>query len=96
MENLFSSRAPQFFPSSVDPACCLVLPTATVLPVPRSIKRWLPSDEEYKKCEHLLFLDKKEQLLLQLWHGSQRRAFLLQMKAKYSGSNFYLIYLFAC
>ena len=25
-----------------------------------SVKRWLPSDEEYKKCEHLLFLDKKE------------------------------------
>ena len=50
------------------------------------IERWLPSDSDYKLCEKALAQDKMEQLLQKLINGSQRRVFLLQMKAKYAGN----------
>ena len=50
------------------------------------IERWLPSDSDYKLCEKALAQDKMEQLLQELINGSQRRVFLLQMKAKYAGN----------
>ncbi len=51
-----------------------------------NISRWHPSDQEYLACKRAVAVDKKEQLLQQVFHASQRRAFLLQMKAKYAGN----------
>ena len=48
--------------------------------------RWLPNDKRYEECEHTLLFSKSEQLLLHIiWKGSQRRAFLLDLKRKYAG-----------
>ena len=52
-----------------------------------SLQRWLPSDTVYKELEYSLVLDKKEQLLLELWKISQRRLFLLKLKKKYAGDH---------
>ena len=47
--------------------------------------RWVPSDVEFKECEHTFSYDKKQQLLLELLKASQRRMFLLKLKKKYVG-----------
>lgn len=54
------------------------------------INRWLPSDEEYISYKTCLANEQKEQQIQALFSGSQRRAYLLQMKAKYAGNVHYL------
>ncbi len=48
-------------------------------------QRWLPTDKQYKECEYFIMLNRREQLLVDIWNAGQRRMFLLQLKKKYAG-----------
>ena len=60
-------------------------------------KLWIPSDKEYRDCEHSVTFSRSEQLLLEILKAGQRRMFLLKLVKKYAGKDALLqVVLFTC
>ena len=50
------------------------------------LSRWNPSDQEYIELKSIFTKEELHQLAEVMWSASNRRLFLLQLKAKYAGS----------